>query len=143
MIIAGVASAELAPQPVLAMNGLGRKILGLSEGHAQLIAQAPKRRQYAVPFKTLKDLQKHGSEVAGGDRIGQRADLIITRPLLHVEEGGGVIVPFRMLQPTLVFQQGWRLGEKEAKGAQDGIVDGVLGVGTRFAMVRQMRDASV
>jgi hypothetical protein len=34
------------------------------------------------------------------------------------------------------------LGEKDAKGAQDGIVDGVLGVGTRFAMVRQVRETS-
>jgi hypothetical protein len=46
------------------------------------------------------------------------------------------------VQPALVFQKRRRLGEKDAKGAQDGIVDGVLGVGTRFAMVRQVRDAS-
>jgi hypothetical protein len=99
-------------------------------------------RQHAVLFQTLKDLKKHRIEVAGGERIEQFADLIVTGNLLYVEKGAGVILPFGMLQPALVFQKRRRLGEKDAKGAQDGIVDGVLGVGTRFAMVRQVRDAS-
>jgi hypothetical protein len=48
-----------------------------------------------------------------------------------------------LLQPALIFQKRRRLGEKDATGAQGGILDSVLGVGTRFAMVRQVRDASV
>jgi hypothetical protein len=100
-------------------------------------------RQHAVLFKTLKDLNKHRIEVAWRDRIEQRADLIITGNLLHVEEGVGVILPFGMLKSALVFQKRRRLGEKDAKGAQGGIVDGVLGVGTLFAMVRQVSDSSV
>jgi hypothetical protein len=35
------------------------------------------------------------------------------------------------------------LGEKDAKGTQGGIVDGVLGVGTLFAMVGQVSEAVV
>src|SRR5262249_47295411 len=36
-----------------------------------------------------------------------------------------------------------RLGEKDAKGAQGGILDGIAGVGTLLAMVRQLRGPSV
>ena len=39
MIIEGGASAELTPQTVVAMHGLGRKGVGPIEGHAQLIPQ--------------------------------------------------------------------------------------------------------
>ena len=99
MIIEGVASAELTPQTVVAMHGLGRKVVGPIEGHAQLIPQDPKRRQHVVLFQLLKDRKKHGIEVAGGDGIEPPADLIITGYLLHVEEGGGVIVPFGLVQP--------------------------------------------
>jgi hypothetical protein len=108
-----------------------------------LIAKDAKMRQHTVLFQTRKDLKKHRIEVAGRERIEQFADLIVTGNLLHVEKGVGVILPFGMLQPSLVFQKRWRLGEKDAKGAQSGIGDGVLGVGTRFAMVRQVREASV
>jgi hypothetical protein len=87
------------------MNGFGRKVGGTIEGHAQLIPQDPKRRQQAVLFELLNDLKKHGIEVAGGAGIEQRADLIITRHLLHVEEGGGVIVPLGLVQPTLGLQK--------------------------------------
>jgi hypothetical protein len=52
-------------------------------------------------------------------------------------------VPFGGLQPALVRQKRRRLGEKEAKGAQGGIVDGVSGVGTRFAMVWQLLEPPV
>ena len=97
-------------------------------------------RQHAVLFKALKDLNKHGIEVAGCDGIEQRADLIVTGNLLHAQQGMGVIVPFGMLQSALVFQKRRRLGEKDAKGAQGGILDGVLGVGPFVAMVRQVSD---
>jgi hypothetical protein len=99
-------------------------------------------RQHAVLCQTRKDLQKHRLEGAGRERSEPRADLMVTGNLLHVEEGAGVIVPCGMVQPALVCQKRRRLGEKDAKGAQDGIVDGVLGVGTRFAVVRQVREAS-
>src|SRR5919108_6540318 len=58
MIIEGLASAELTPQTVWAMDGFGRKVVGPIEGHAQLIAQDPKLRQHAVLFQPLKDLKK-------------------------------------------------------------------------------------
>jgi hypothetical protein len=55
----------------------------------------------------------------------------------------GVIVPLGVLQPALVFQKRWRLCEKDTKGTQGGILDGVSGIGTLFAMVRQLRTPSV
>jgi hypothetical protein len=140
MIIEGVTIAELTSQTVLATNGLGRKVIGGIEGHEKLRAKDPQRRQHAALFQTRKDLKKHGIEVAGGDRIEQLADLIVTRNLRHVEEGVDVILAFGTLQPALVFQKQWGLGKKDAKGAQNGIVDSVLGIGTRFAMVREVRD---
>jgi hypothetical protein len=108
-----------------------------------LIAQDAKRRQQAVLFKTRKDLKKHRIEMAGRKRIEELADLIVTGNLRHVEKGVDVILSFGMVQPALVCQKRRRLGEKDAKGAQGGIVDGILGVGTRFAMVRPVRDSAV
>ena len=55
----------------------------------------------------------------------------------------GVIVPVGVLQPALVFQKRRRLCEKDTKGTQDGILDGVSGIGTLLAMVRQLRSPSV
>jgi hypothetical protein len=89
--------AELTPQTVLAMNGVGRKVVGAIEGHEQLIAKDAQMRPHAVLCKTLKDLKKHRIEVTGRDGIEQLADLIVTGNLLHVEKGVGVIVPFGML----------------------------------------------
>jgi hypothetical protein len=100
-------------------------------------------RHHAGLCKTRKDLHKHSIEVAGCNGSAQRADLLVTGHLLHVESGAGVIWPCGMLQPALVFQKRRRLGAKEAQGVQRGSVEGVLGVGTRFAMVRQGSDSSV
>jgi hypothetical protein len=40
-------------------------------------------RQHAVLFKALKDLEQHGIESAGSDRIEEGADLIITGNLRY------------------------------------------------------------
>jgi len=139
----GGAIAELTPKTVGAMHSLGRQVVRASEGHEQLSAKDAKMRHHAVVCQTRQDLKQHRIEVAGGKWIEQLTDLIVTGNLLHVEQGMGVILPFGLLQPALVCQKRRRLGEKDAKGAQGSVVDGVLGVGTRFAMVRHVRDVSV
>jgi hypothetical protein len=55
----------------------------------------------------------------------------------------GVILTFGVLQPTLELQKCRRLGEKETKGAQGGIADGVSDVWPLFALGRQGRNPSV
>ena len=52
-------------------------------------------------------------------------------------------MPFGVLQPALILQKRRRLGEKDAKGTQGSLVDGVSGVGSLVAMVRQWSDPSV
>jgi hypothetical protein len=136
MIREGLAIAELTGETVLARNGFGRKGVGAIESHQQLIAKDAKMCQQAVLFKTLKDLNKHRIEGARRDRIEQLADLIITGNRRYVSQGLGVIVAFGVLQPPLVLQKRRRLGEKDAKGAQGGIVDGVSGVWPLCAIVR-------
>src|SRR5262249_36502228 len=137
------AIAELALQTVWTMNGLGRKVIGAIQGHQELIAKDAKMCQHAVLFKACKDLNKHRLQNARRDRIEPLADLIVTGNLLHVEQRLGIILPFGVLQPALVLQKRRRLGEKDAKGAQGSILDGIAGVGTRFAMVRQLGGPSV
>jgi len=100
-------------------------------------------RQHAVLFQALKDLNKHRIEVARRERIEQLTDLIVTGNLLHAQQGMGVMVTFGVLQPALVLQKRRRLGEKDAKGAQSSLLDGVSGVGPLFAMVRQVSGPSV
>src|SRR5215831_16861477 len=94
-------------------------------------------------FKALKDLNKHGIEGTRRDWIKQRADLIVTGDLPHSKQGMGVVLPCGVLQPALVLQKRRRLGKKDTKGPQGSILDGVAGVRTRFAMVRQLRGPSV
>jgi len=125
------------------MHGFGRKVGGAVQGHQELVAKEPKICQHAVPFKALKDLNKHRIKVARRDRIEQCADLIVTGNLLHAQQSMGVIVTLGMLKPALVLQKRRRLGEKEAKGAQGGILDGISGVWPLGAMVRQLSDPSV
>jgi hypothetical protein len=100
-------------------------------------------RQHAVLFQALKNLHKHCLKMARRDRIEQCADLIVTGNLLHASQGLDVIVPLAVLQPALVLQKRYRWGEKDAKGAQGGILDGVSGVWPLVAMVRQVRNLSV
>src|SRR5206468_424605 len=78
-----------------------------------------------------------------GGRIIERSDLIVTVNLSHGHRGEGVIMVFGALKPALVLQERWRLGEKDAKGAQGGILDGISGVWPLLAMVRQWSDPSV
>src|SRR5262249_45001877 len=77
------------------------------------------------------------------DWIKQRADLIVTGDLPHSKQGMGVVLPCGVLQPAMVHQKRLRLGKKDSKGPQGSILDGVAGVRTRFAMVRQLRGPSV
>ena len=84
MIREGLAIAKLTSEAVRTMNGFGRKIIGPIEGHQQLIAQDAKMRQHAVLFQALKDLHKHGIEVARCEGIEERADLIVTGNVLYV-----------------------------------------------------------
>jgi hypothetical protein len=143
MIVEGLAIGELPGETVLAMNGFGRKVISAVQGHQELVAKEPKIGQHAVLFQAFKDLKKHRVQVARRDRIEQYADLIVTGNLLHAEQGLGVIVPFGMLQPALVLQKRRRLGEKDTKGTQGGILDGVSSVRTLLTMVRQVRGSSV
>jgi hypothetical protein len=143
MIVEGLAIGELPGETVLAMNGFRRKVVGAVQCHQQLVAKEPKIGQHTGLFQARKDLQKHRIKVARRDRIEQRADLIVTGNLRHAQQGMGVMVTFGMLQPALVLQKRRRLGEKDAKGAQGGLLDGVSGVWPLFTMVRQLSDPSV
>jgi len=105
MIREGLAIGSLTAETVVAMHGLGRKVLGAIQPHQQLVAKAPKARERAVLFKALKDLNKHRIAGARGDRIEQVADLIVTGNLLHVQQGVGVILSLGVLKPTLIVQK--------------------------------------
>ena len=94
-------------------------------------------------LKARKDFHTHGIEVARRERIEPRADVMVTGNLLHIEQGMGVIVTSGVLQPAWGRQKRRRWREQDAQGAQSGISDGVSGVRTRFAMVRQVREPSV
>ena len=124
-------------EKVVTMYGLGRKVVCAIQRHQQLVAKDPKVRQHMVLFKALKDLNEHRIECTRGERIEQRADLIITGNLLHAQQGVGVILALGLLQPALVVQKRWRLGKEDAKSTERGILDAVSGVWPFFARVRQ------
>jgi hypothetical protein len=97
-------------------------------------------RQHAVLFKALKDRNKPWIEVTRHERIEQIADLIVTGNPLHAQPGVGIIVPFGVLQPTLILQKRRRLGAEDAKGTSGGILDAVAGVWPLLAMVGPLID---
>jgi hypothetical protein len=68
---------------------------------------------------------------------------MVTGNLRHAQQGMGVMVTCGVLPPALVLQKRCRWGEKDTKGAQGSICDGVSGVWPRFAMVRQVSDPSM
>ncbi len=143
MVREGLAIGALTGETVVAMDGLGRKRVGAIHGHQPLVAKDPNMRQQAVLFEALKDLNKHGIDVARCDRITQRADLIVTGNVLYAHQGMGIIVACVLLQGAWGVQKRWRLGEKDAKGASGGIADAVLGVWSFFAMIGQLIDPLV
>lgn len=108
-----------------------------------MVIKDPKVAQHAVLLKTLKDLKIHPIEVPWHERIEQGADLIITGNLLHTKQGTGVILTLGLLEMTLVLQKRRRLGIKDTKGTQGCVFEGVAGIWSWFAMVRQLIDSSV
>ena len=80
-----------------------------------------------------KDLEKDRGEIAGRNRIEERADLIVARDRLDAEEGLRVIVSLTLVELALVLQKGRRLYEKDANGTKAAfcIVSRVLGLGLR------------
>jgi hypothetical protein len=81
--------------------------------------------------------------IEGHHRIEQVSYLIVTGNLLNAQQGTGIIVPLGLLEMALVIDKGWRLGVKDAKGAQGSVFDGVSGVWPLLAMGRQWIDPSV
>jgi hypothetical protein len=96
-----------------------------------------------VVLKALKDLKKHPIEWTRPYGIEQGAYLIGTGNRLNAKQGAGIIVSLGLLEMALVLQKRRRLGEKNTKGAQGGILDAVTGVWPFFAMVRQLSKPSV
>ena len=101
----GVTIGALAGETVGAMNGWGRKGVGTIQGHQELGVKVAKRRQPAVLFQARKESQKHRIETARSDWIKPLAELIITRNLLHTQQGVDVLGAFGLLQGALVVQK--------------------------------------
>ena len=78
--------------------------------------------------KTLKDLKVYPVELTRTQRIQQVAYLIVTGELLNPEQGRGIIVSLGLLEMALGIQKRRRLGEKDTKGSESGVCDGVTGV---------------
>jgi hypothetical protein len=136
MVVEGLALGSLTPETVGAMNGLGGKVLRPIQGQQQLVCQASKGGERAVLLKAIKDLQIHPIEVMRHYGIEQVADLIITGKRLNPKQRTGIILSLGLLEMALVLQKRRRLGEKDAKSAQSGILDAVTGVRPVFAMIR-------
>ena len=137
----GVAIRELTGETVLAMDGLRRKIIGPIACDQPLIPKDAKGVQHPVLFTALEDRNAHRIEGARRERIEQGAHRIVTGNLCHAQQGLGVTVTFGVLQPALVREKRRRLGEEDAKGTSNGVLDRVAGVWAWCAMVRQGLDA--
>jgi hypothetical protein len=98
--------------------------------------------QPAVLLEALKDLHNYCLACTWGERITQRAALIIAGNLLHANQGVDVIVPRGLLEGALRVQKCWRLGKEDPKGTKSGILDTGSGVWPCFAMVRQQSEVS-
>src|SRR5262249_25018563 len=86
-------------------------------------------------LKVFKDLEKDGSEMAWGNRIEERADLIVARDRLDAKEGLRVIVSLTLVELALVLQKRRRLCEKDAEGTYSSGLARVAGSRDGFAHV--------
>jgi hypothetical protein len=117
------------------MKDFGGKVLRAIERDEPLMVQNAQRLQQVLLLKVRKDLDKDRGEMLGRDGIEEVADLIVTRYLLHAEEGLSIIVSLTLFEPALVLQKRRRLREKNAKGASGGIWYLVTGMGAGFTKV--------
>jgi len=108
---------ELTRETVGAMDGLGGAGGRAIKGHQKLIPKDPETVEQVVLVKACKDLEKHGIAMAGGNRIEEGADLVVTGNLLDAKQGLGVMASLACLEPALVLSKRWRWGKEEAEGA--------------------------
>jgi hypothetical protein len=118
-------------------------VLGTIEGHEQLLRQDPPGGQQAVLCKMLQDLQVYPIERTRAQRIKEVAYLMVPGELLNTEQGRGILGALGWLEMALVLQKRRRLGEKDTKGTERGVWDGVTGVRPLLAMIRQLSEPSV
>ena len=85
-----------------------------------------------------KDLEKDGVEIAWGNRIEERTDLIVARDRLDAEERLCVIMALTVAELALVLQKRRRLREKDAKGTSGSVLYRVTGIGTGLAHVGEV-----
>src|SRR4030095_4436117 len=93
-----------------------------------LSQRARKFAKKARLFQAVKDLKIHPIEGTRHQGIEQVAYLVVTGNRLNAKHRTGIIVSLGFLKMALVIQKRRRLGEKDAKGAQGGILDAVTGV---------------
>src|SRR5205807_3014171 len=103
----------------------------------------PQVGQPAMVLKARKDLKKHPIELTRHHGIEQVAYLIVTGNRLNAKQGPSIILSLGLLEMALILQKRRRLGEKDANGAQGGVLDAVTGVWPFFAMVGQLIDPSL
>src|SRR5215468_9090505 len=99
------------------MDRLGGKVVRALKRDQPLIPKDPETVEQVVLFQARKDLGKDGVEMAGGNRIEEGANRVVTGNLLDTKQGLGVLAPLTGLQLALVLQKCWRLREEDAKGA--------------------------
>jgi hypothetical protein len=97
------------------------------------------RRGCSRPAKTST---KTASSGRWGDRLEQRAALLITGPRRDTHQGLHVMGPLGWVQPARRCQKRRRLGEKDATSAPGSIWDSGSGVGPLVAVGRQGRAPS-
>ena len=103
MIIQRLPVRELTRETVVALDGLGGKVVRAIQCHQELIPEDPDTLSKVVLFKALKDLNKDGVEMARGDRIEEGADVMVAGNLRDAKQGVGVIAALVFLEPALVL----------------------------------------
>jgi hypothetical protein len=117
-------------------------VLGTIEGHPQGVRKDPPDGQGAVLCQTLQDLQVYPIERTRAQRIKEVASLRVPGELLHTEQGRGILGALGWLAMALGLQKRRRWGEKDTKGTERGVWDGVTGVGPLLAMARPVSEPS-
>ena len=121
----GLVAADVARRALPAANGIRAVNLDAVESDEQAASETQEGLEGAFVAQGVETAREEVAEGIGSDAVEQVTDLVVTRDLLHVEEGLAVRTGGLLLHAALEVEEGGGLQEEQGEGAGRGVGQGV------------------
>lgn len=132
-----LAIGELGLRAARAKNLLGRKEIRTIKRNQECIVERTKSVQQAMAVQIVPDLGHEWRQRLRRHRIECVANLVVAWDVMDPEQGGGVVLPLKLLHADLAVEKRRTLGEENRKRCECRILDFVASVVALVAGVRQ------